>query len=136
MAKKDDASKGKDKEAKAKKDAKGKAKDRGEAAPYSSIATHPRARSSVRRAKGWFGLAGFAIAAIVSLSASVPLFQVGVRALVAGLIGYLLAWWASVQVWRHLIVAEQRAAAEEILRRRATETEPDQTDKAEAAAAR
>jgi hypothetical protein len=75
----------------------------------------------VRRTKAWFGLAGFAIAALLSLKASVPMLQIGERALIAGVAGYLIAWWAGVMVWRHLIIAEQRAALEEIERRRAEE---------------
>jgi hypothetical protein len=115
-----------DKDAKSeskKKDKKGKGKKAAEQSPGSSIATHPRARSSVRQVKGWAGLAGFAIAAVLSLQASVPLFQVGERALVAGVVGYMLAWWCSVLIWRHLIVAEQRAAIEELERRNADTAE-------------
>lgn len=92
---------------------------RSEAPPYSSIATHPRARASVRRIKAWVGLAGFAIAALLSARASVPLIQIGERALIAGVVGYLVAWWISLLVWRQLMIAEQRAAVEEIKRRRA-----------------
>src|SRR6202012_815956 len=107
-----------------KKDKKGKkGKGGAEQAPGSSIATHPRALSSIRRAKGWAGLAGFAIAAGLSLQASVPMFQVGERALGAGVVGYMLAWWCGVLIWRQLIVAEHRAAVEEIERRRADTAE-------------
>ena len=115
MAKKDQ-----DKKASKKADQKKRGKS-GDATPYSSIATHPRARMSVRRTKAWFGLGGFVIAAALSLGASVPLFQTGERALIAGVAGYLLAWWFSMLVWRHLMLAEQRAAVEEIERRRAEE---------------
>jgi hypothetical protein len=115
-----------DKDAKSegkKKDKKGKGKKAAEQSPGSSIATHARARHSVRQAKGWVGLAGFAIAAVLSLQASVPLFQVGERALAAGVVGYMLAWWCSVLIWRQLIVAEQRAAIEELERRNADTAE-------------
>ena len=117
--------KSKDKDGNGGKAAKGESKRKGkgkgesdEATPYSSVATHPRARASVRRTKAWFGLAGFALAAVLSLKASVPLVQVGERALAAGLAGYMLAWWLAVRVWRALIVAEQHAAYAEIQRRR------------------
>jgi len=123
MAKKTD----KDPKSDAKKDKKEKKgkKDKGgaEAAPGSSIATHPRARSSVRRAKGWGGLAGFAIAGLLSVQASVPLFQAAERALAAGVVGYMLVWWCSVLIWRQLIVAEQRAAIAELERRHAESPE-------------
>jgi hypothetical protein len=123
MAKKDkDEPKGK-KEKKDKKgnksDAKGKAKRGDEAVPYSSIATHPRARESVRRAKAWTGLIAFAVAGGLSLEASVPVVQAGARAIAAGIAGYLVAWWFTMMVWRQLMIAEQKVAIEEIERRRA-----------------
>jgi hypothetical protein len=116
MAKKDDKQDGD------KKRSKKRGKDAGGVA-YSSIATHPRASASVRKNKAWVGLAGFVIAAVLSFKASVPTFQVLERALIAGLAGYLLAWWVSMVVWRHLMLAEQRAALEELERRRAERAE-------------
>jgi hypothetical protein len=115
------------KEPKAKKPKKGeqsdgkkKGKGGGETpVPYSSIATHPRARASVRKAKAWTGLIAFAIAGALSLQASVPVVQAGARALAAGIAGYLVAWWFAMLVWRQLMVAEQKVAIEEIERRRA-----------------
>jgi hypothetical protein len=99
------------------KKAKGKSAE--DAVPYSSIATHPRARASVRRAKAWTGLIAFAIAGGLSLEASVPVVQAGARALAAGIAGYLVAWWFTMMVWRQLMIAEQKVAIEEINRRRA-----------------
>jgi hypothetical protein len=110
-----------------KKGKKGKGKD--DAAQGASIANHPRARASIRRAKGWAGLVGFAIAAYISIEASVPMFQTGLRALGAGVIGYMLAWWFSVMVWRQLILAEQKAAYEIIERRRNEEAEKQDDEK-------
>lgn len=112
MAKKDDKQAG-DKQKKAKKPGKSAGQ-----ADYSSIATHPRASASVRKTKAWAGLVAFVIAALLSLKASVPTFQVFERSLAAGLAAFLLAWWASMVIWRHLMLAEQRAAVEEIERRR------------------
>jgi hypothetical protein len=77
-----------------------------------SVAGHPRAGKHVRQARGWGGLGAFAIAAYLSMHAGVPPFEIGIRALVAGAAGYLLAWACSVTVWRHLVVAELRVAAE------------------------
>lgn len=91
---------------------------REEAPPYSSIATHPQASMRVRQAKGWGGLAGFAIAAALSLQAAVPIIQTLERALLFGTIGYLVAWSLSVFLWRQLMLAEQQAAVDEIQRRR------------------
>ena len=97
-----------------KSDAKGKAdkngKTTGDAGALASVANHPRARASVRRAKGWGGLIGFGIAAYLSLKAGVPAADAGLRALGAGIAGRLIAWACAVAVWRHLVVAELRAA--------------------------
>jgi hypothetical protein len=104
-----------------KKDKKGKRGD--DAVPYSSIATHPRAATAVRKAKAWTGLVCFAIAGALSLQASVPIVQAGARALAAGIVGYLVAWWFTMMVWRQLMLAEQKVAIEEIERRRAERAE-------------
>lgn len=107
-----------EKDAKGKGDKKGKKGKKTKGGEGASIANHPRAKASIRRAKGWAGLTGFAIAALVSVQASVPLFDAGLRALGAGVVGYMLAWWVGVMVWRQLILAEQKAAYELIERRR------------------
>jgi hypothetical protein len=118
----------KDKTKKGKGDASrdGRSKDKSAATepePYSSIATHPRALASVRRIRSYTGLIAFAVAALLSVKATVPMDQVGLRALAAGCAGYMLAWWASIRVWRHLMLAEHRAAIEEINRRREQRTQ-------------
>jgi hypothetical protein len=108
MSKKADA---KDEEKKGKgKGKKGKGEADASAGP--SIAAHPRASYQIRRAKGWGGIAGFGLAAYLSYKAGVPTVDLGLRAIIAGLAGYMLAWACSVTVWRHLMVAELRAAAE------------------------
>jgi len=99
---------------------KGKSKKKGEdgapggadASGAPSVANHPRASYQVRRAKGWGGIAGFVIAGYLSYKAGVPMFDVGLRALVAGIVGYMLAWMCAVTVWRQLVLAELRAAVE------------------------
>ena len=102
MSKKDD---------KAGKDKKGK-KGKGAAEDGLSVANHPRARAHVRRAKGWGGIVGFAVAAYLAHKASVPFAIAGLRALAAGVAGYVVAWGCAVTVWRHLMIAELRARAE------------------------
>jgi hypothetical protein len=79
-----------------------------------SVASHPRAAARVRRAKGWGGLVAFAIAAYLAISAGVPPYQAGIRALAAGVAGYLLAWACSVTLSRHLALAELRVTAERL----------------------
>jgi hypothetical protein len=89
-----------------------KTKADGGASSGPSIAAHPRASYQVRRAKGWGGLAGFALAGYLSYKTGVPTVDVGLRAIVAGIVGYMLAWACAVTVWRHLVLAEMRAAHE------------------------
>ena len=74
------------------------------------IADHPRAVANVRLWRAIGGFAGLALAAYAANSAGLPAFDVGLRALVGGLIGSLIAWTVSVIVWRQLVVAEIRAA--------------------------
>lgn len=96
-----------------KKDKKKKGKDGASSAAVApSVANHPRANYQVRRAKGWGGIAGFVIAGYLSYKAGVPTFDVGLRALVFGIVGYMLAWMCAVTVWRHLVLAELRATVE------------------------
>jgi hypothetical protein len=126
MAAKDDkkkkpAAKGKANAAdkKGKKGKKGKGAADGEEQTVFSVASHPKAKATIRRAKGWGGLIGFALAFYLSLKASVPVVDAGGRALVAGLVGYMLGWACSVTIWRQVMVAELRHAAEEVRARRA-----------------
>ena len=42
-----------------------------------------------------------------------PAFDVGLRALMAGVVGYGLAWACSVTIWRHLVLAELRTLVED-----------------------
>jgi len=95
-----------------KKDKKGKKGKGADASAGPSVAAHPRASYQVRRAKGWGGMAGFALAAYLSYKAGVPTFDLGLRAIAAGIAGYMLAWACAVTVWRHLVLAELRAAAD------------------------
>jgi hypothetical protein len=89
-----------------------KAKKGKGAADGISVAGHPRAAAQVRRAKGFGGVTFFLITAYFSYKAHVPPDQVAVRALIAGIGGYMLAWMCAVTVWRQLVLAELRAAIE------------------------
>jgi hypothetical protein len=95
-----------------KKKPKGKKKKGGEEGSSISVAGHPRARAQVRRAKGWGGLIGFVLGGYLSLQAGVPLANSGLRAILAGIGGYMIAWGVSVTIWRQLVLAEIRTAAD------------------------
>jgi PilZ domain len=70
-----------------------------------SVAAHPRAALHVARAKGWAGLAGFLVGGYLSLPTT-TLAVAGLRALVAGIICYVVAWAGAVFVWRQLVILE------------------------------
>lgn len=90
-----------------------------------SVAAHPRASASVRRAKGLGGIAFFVIVAYYSYKADVPVDQVALRALIGGIAGYMLAWMCAVTVWRQLVLAEVKAAIESGRATLETTPEPD-----------
>ena len=84
-----------------------------------SVAAHPRASYSVRRMKGWGGLIGLLLVAWYSHRAGLMAVDVALRALAGGIVGYVVAWIVALQVWRHLVIAEARAAAEGVRQRAA-----------------
>ncbi len=114
-AKKKPPAKGKKDAGKGKKGEKGKGgKDGG-----ASIAAHPRASAAVRRSKGFGGLLGFGLAALLAHGAGLSPTQVVERALLFGVVGYLVAWGCAVTVWRHIVLGEMRAVTERYAEERA-----------------
>ena len=73
-----------------------------------SVAAHPRAARGVARARGWAGLGGFLIAGYLSLPTG-TLASAGLRALVAGIVCYVVAWAGAVFLWRRLVILEIQA---------------------------
>ena len=84
--------------------------DEPRSSPASPTIPAPAIRSAAPRAGA--GSPASSIAGYLSYKAGVPTFDVGLRALVAGMVGYMLAWMCAVTVWRHLVLAELRAALE------------------------
>jgi high-affinity Fe2+/Pb2+ permease len=74
------------------------------------LSAHPRATRQIELARGWGGVGAFALVALLGLHAGVPTTTVGVRSLIAGVVGYVVCWGLAVMVWRHLAVAEEVAA--------------------------
>jgi uncharacterized membrane protein YccC len=93
-----------------------KKKSKGAEAPEAgnsvSVAAHPRARASIRRARARTALAAFAIVLFLSLNSGVPGEEAALRALVAGLVGNLVGWACALAVWRSLVMAELKVAAD------------------------
>ena len=80
-----------------------------------SVSAHPRAAYSIRRAKGFGGLLGLILVGWLSWQRRRAARRRRDRArLVGGVAGYVAAWVIAVQVWRHLVIAEARAAADKL----------------------
>src|SRR4051794_25088309 len=78
--------------------------------PRVRLSAHPRASRHIAMAKGWGGIAGFAVVAYFSMQAGVPAFYAVFRGLIAGIGFSTLGWAAAVAVWRQVAVAEVHAA--------------------------
>jgi high-affinity Fe2+/Pb2+ permease len=64
----------------------------------------------IELARGGGGVVAFALVGLLGLQASLPAWNAGLRALVAGLLAYVVCWGLAVMVWRHLALAEAAAA--------------------------
>jgi hypothetical protein len=84
-----------------------------------SVSAHPRAAYSIRRMKGFGGMLGLLLVAWLSWRAGALPVDVALRALIGGIVGYVACWTIAVQVWRHLVIAEARAAAARVHEARA-----------------
>lgn len=78
------------------------------------VAGHPRSAGLVRRAKGWGGLVGLALATYLALHAHVPPFDAMLRGLAGGVLGYIVVWALAVAVARQLVIAEVRVRYAEV----------------------
>lgn len=76
------------------------------------LTEHPRARAGIRRAKGAAGLVVFLLTGLLALRAGLPGPDAAIRALVAGIGAYFVAWGVAVTVWRQLALAELETARE------------------------
>jgi hypothetical protein len=84
-----------------------------------SVSAHPRAAYAIRRTKGFGGLLGLLLVGWLSYRAGALPADAALRAIAGGVFGYVAAWLIAVQVWRHLVIAEARAAAERVRARSA-----------------
>jgi hypothetical protein len=75
------------------------------------VSAHPKARRSIRAAKGWGGLIAFFFVAFLSWHNGVDFTHAATRCLFAGMAGYVVTWAAAVYVWRQIAVAEVRQRA-------------------------
>lgn len=92
---------------------KGKKDKKGKKAPVAAgiaVANHPKASRQIKLLKSYVGLAAFAYAAYAAYRAGDPFPDVAARALIWGVATYVAVWAMAVHVWRHIAVAEVRAA--------------------------
>ena len=110
-----DEKKGKDDKKKGKKGKKGEDGDAEDdtAAGGPSVAAHPRAARAVARAKSWGGLIGFVLGGYLSLPTN-TIATAGLRALIAGLVGYVAVWAGAVFLWRRLVILEIKGREQQL----------------------
>jgi hypothetical protein len=77
-----------------------------------AVSRHPRARAQIRRWPAWAGIGGLVLVGVLASRAGLPTADAWLRALAGGVVAYFTAWGVLVLVWRQLIVAELRAAAQ------------------------
>jgi uncharacterized membrane protein len=105
----------------AKKGKKGAAAGAPAADEHIRLSTHPAAAISVKRMRARCGLAAFIIVGALSLHAGVPAFDATFRALLAGIVGHLAAWYISITVWRQVVRQQALHAVEAYNARRLRE---------------
>jgi type VI protein secretion system component VasK len=98
----------KKKQAQKQKGKKGKGK--GAATVGIAVANHPKASRQIAMLKSYAGLAAFAYAGYAAYQAGDQFADVAFRALIWGIAVYIAVWAAAVHVWRHVAIAEVRAA--------------------------
>jgi Na+/melibiose symporter-like transporter len=89
-----------------------------------TVAEHPRAKASIRRTRARVALFAFALVLFLSLKGGVTGQEAVMRAVVAGIVGNLAAWFCALAVWRQIVVQEVRTVEEarrQRARRRAAE---------------
>src|SRR5690348_887467 len=80
--------------------------------PLVGINEHPRAAASIRAWKSYGATGCFLVAGYASYSQGLTLADAGLRALIAGCVGYLVAGFAVVIIWRHVLDAQARTAVQ------------------------
>ena len=87
--------------------AKGSAKQQ---AAQIAVAQHPRAQRQINLAKSWAALIASGAVGYAAWQDGFTFVDVATRALVWGVAAYVMVWALGVQVWRHVAIAEVRAA--------------------------
>jgi hypothetical protein len=83
-----------------------------------SIANHPRASAWIRRTRARVALGTFCLVLLIALNAGVPAEHAVLRALAAGIGGFLCTWAIGLALWKQIVMAELRTAYQRRERRR------------------
>jgi hypothetical protein len=78
-----------------------------------SIAAHPRAKASIRRARTRAALIVFALVLALNLYGDQDAFDAVWRALLAGIVANVVVWRFAIVIWRHIVISEVRQLEEE-----------------------
>ena len=89
---------------------KQKGKKKASGAVGIAVSNHPKASRQIALLKSYAGLAAFAYAGYAAYQAGDQFSDVALRAVVWGIAVYIAVWAAAVHVWRHVAIAEVRAA--------------------------
>lgn len=109
-----DEKKGKGEKKKGKKGKKGEDEDAEEdTGGGPNIAAHPRAARAVARAKSWGGLIGFVLGGYLSLPTN-TVAAAGLRALIAGVVCYVVVWAGAVFFWRRIVILEIKGREQQL----------------------
>jgi hypothetical protein len=100
--------------------------------PGIRLSAHPRARRHIGMAKGWGGLIAFLLVLKLSRGAALPWSDAVERAVIGGVIGYVVAWAIAQTIWRHIALAE----LEQLRRKLVTTAERQAAERAAEVAAR
>jgi hypothetical protein len=76
--------------------------------PEVSLAQNPAAKRSIAKLKAGSGLVAFVVVAWFSYAAGVDTFEVGVRALGAGMAAYLAGWAFGIALWKRLLIHQAK----------------------------
>ena len=98
------------KKAESRKQKAGKNAKKGAGAPGIAVANHPKASRQIAKLKSYAGLAAFAYSGYAAYQAGDQFADVALRAIIWGIAVYIAVWAAAVHVWRHIAIAEVRAA--------------------------
>jgi hypothetical protein len=78
-----------------------------------SIAQHPRAKASIRRARTRGALIVFALVLALNLIGDQDAFDAIWRALLAGIVANVVIWRFAIVIWRHIVISEVRQLEEQ-----------------------